>query len=314
LNSFSTITSKLLQDYSQRGILWTIDGMQPVEQVAKSIVSCFELAQTSYYVSTPSCFEKSSRFHGHLDACNHSKLLKLAKSIQSKVPDTQSKIYPVLHLRLGPQISNVLFTEIYNSLPNFHSINAASNEAFLTSKMGDDGFDYEHILATLQIASNNPGCGIMTELEEELFTIDFDSKGLCKSNRLDCEDEEYELDWRLLGKAWKLRRVNHIPRFELHHGFDVMKHDDHELPVDLDVLMQTTTQFGLECGGWFVFAKADRWSYRCNEFSHESNRQVVQSKLMQQVETLRKILHNWFPDTEYTSCASLERVHAIWKF
>ena len=53
---------------------------------------------------------------------------------------------------------------MYACLPNFHPIQGASDEAFTTGKMGEDGLDYEHTLAMLETISRvSPA---MTEIEE----------------------------------------------------------------------------------------------------------------------------------------------------
>lgn len=59
--------------------------------------------------------------------------------------------------------------------------------------------------------------------------------------------------------------------FEIHHGFD--------LPVgarlSVESLLQETTQLGVTVGGWFVFAREDRLSYRSNSFCDSSVGAVV---------------------------------------
>jgi hypothetical protein len=83
--------------------------------------------------------------------------------------------------------------------------------------------------------------------------------------------------------------------------------------------MSLSVQAGLSVGGWFVFAKSDVWSYRCNEFVNhlagESAQHQVKdliAKLECQANALRKAVSHSV-NSGIVTTASLERVDAIWR-
>merc|ERR1712000_289616 len=138
------------------------------------------LTKRGSYFSRPP-FEgkpRSSVFHNHIDAKSHTLLREIIEKIDLKSKTFQNKIYPISSLQLGPQCFNPEFSEIYAKLPNFHRISDALEEAFSTGGMGTETFDYNQILATLETVSEYPdNNGIMTELEEDIFELEFDYDG-----------------------------------------------------------------------------------------------------------------------------------------
>lgn len=323
LTVYEEETMPLLQIYRCRGILSQVNGAQPVEVVTAAVRDAIEpRSERSYYVRSPTPgTELSSRFHSHLDGHNHALVLRMTKMIQERTPSVQAKIYPISYLQLGPQVHDVEFTSVYRSLPNFHAIENATDEAFMTGKMGDVGFDYEQIEATLRVAFDHPGSHVMTELEEELFQLDVDVIGRVHETWLqDPTSSGVELDWKRLTNGWREKQIAHVPQFELHHGFDVPRIASDTLPViALASLMKHSVAAGLRVGGWFVFMKSDFWCYRCNEFANRGTSISHVMTLKKQASQLRAIVNSLLTPSDdkthrrlFTSTASLERVHAMW--
>jgi len=330
LNVYEASTAELLEEYRQRGILTTVDGSRSIDEVTRAMLDAIRPpAVRSYYVQpvVASEAERSSRFHSHLDARDHALLLRMAKVIQERVPDAQSKIYPVTHLLLGPQVKDVAFADVYQTLPNFHTISDARDEAFLTGKMGEEDWNYAQIEATLNVAFAHPGCGVMTELEEELFDLTVDVAGNITEHRpptrkVDGVPSSCAIDWTRLSSGWWEKQIANVPAFELHHGFDLPRGaDEHTPTIALETLMQHTNIAGLQVGGWFVFAKPGMWCYRCNEFANGADAEPFVVKLRDQSNHLRQIVSTLLVSATkkknstrppFHSTASLERVHAIW--
>jgi adenylate kinase len=289
LNVYETSTNELMKKYREMGILISIDGSRSIEQVFSDIMNTLTPSGVkSYYVRDPAPGkERSARFHNHLDAHDHALLLRMTRQIQFRVPSSQNKVYPIEYLKLGPQTQDSKFADVYRSLPNFHSISDAKDEAFMTGKMGDEDFDYDHIRATLEVAFSHSGAGVMTEIEQDLFEMEIDQKENV-SERV--WKNMIDLDWKQIGEEWRSKQIAHVPAFELHHGFDIPKSVSSKLPISLDSLMEQTTRAGLNLGGWFVFAKPDVWSYRCNEFADEGTVQSLIAKVVQQAKDLRVIV------------------------
>ena len=107
--------------------------------------------------------ERSTKWHNHMDAESDVLLSHLVSQVQARVPGAQQKIYPISHLRLGPQTASREFEDVYHRLPNFHPIHEAQDEAFTTGKMGD-AVDYALTAATLEVCFAHPRRGVMTEV------------------------------------------------------------------------------------------------------------------------------------------------------
>lgn len=320
LTVFEKSTQAVLPKFQEMGILAGLNAAEHPEKVTEAIVAKIcaisekeMLRGGSYFLRIPKFGrENTAVFHNHIDAENHRTLREIVSKIEDCSLDFQNKIYPVSHLVLGPQVTDERFASVYQSLPNFHSIVNATEEAFSTGKMGDEGFNYEQVKRTLKTAFKYPNHGVMTELEEDIYEKVFDASGKSEVT-LDRGLTPYTIDWSKISK-WKDKQIANIPRFELHHGFDLPKVSDEEnLPIDLATLCKTTEEMGFSNGGWFVFRKENIWAYRSNEFSNEEYAQCME-KLNRQADQLRGIVKQMLTaERSFTSNCSLEKVHAIWR-
>lgn len=119
----------------------------------------------SSYIYFPSTNElKSSRHHIHIDANNSDELVVVIKEHQNLAPQYQGqlKTYPIEHLLLGPQVKDL--DNVYKRMMNFHTIESASDQEFITGRLGDK-FDPNFMLTVLK-AIKNTGYEYMTEYEE----------------------------------------------------------------------------------------------------------------------------------------------------
>lgn len=314
LDVFEENTLSVMNHFNKMGILAFLEAWKDPESITQDILQIiFQNSienKSSYFLRKPQGEEKSSVFHNHIDAKNHQLLKKIILEIEKESLEFQDKIYPVEYLVLGPQITDSSFSSVYQFLPNFHPIENAKEEAFSTGKMGDNGFDYFQVLKTLTVASKYPNSGVMTELEEDIFEKSFDENGFFTIT-LDRGDTPYTIDWSML-PGWEEKMIFGIPRFELHHGFDIVKLPNEVTPpIDITELNEITNLNGFNTGGWFIFRKSDRWSYRSNEFSNDDYEYCVRG-LNAQANILRDIVEGFLLDRPFTSSCSLEKVHAIW--
>ena len=208
-----------------------------------------------------------------------------------------------------------MFAKTYAQLPNFHPICAADDEVFATGRMGSGGFDLPQVLQTLQAAYSLPNCGVMTELEEEIFDLKVDACAQVEITLDRRASAHTKLNWPGLAD-WQRYSLASVPAFELHHAVDFPKlPGDAEPPVTLKTLMHATAAANFNVGGWFIFSKNDRWALRSNEFSNASQAECV-SRLHKQAIALHNILETHWPaergHRQGSNRASLERVHAIW--
>lgn len=318
LDVFEQNTGPVIQKFSDAGLLVKVDATKTLEAVYENLLSTIseisrrEIEESgSYYLRIPQDAKRSATFHNHIDAKTHSILRSIVHKVEEASLGFQNKIYPVSHLELGPQVEDPEFASLYRDLPNFHPIDNALGEAFATGKMGEEGFNYNQVRETLTAAYQHPNEGVMTELEEEIFQMEWDAEGKEK-NRVERGDTSYEIDWSLLPE-WKDQRVLPIPRFELHHGFDIEKQENETLPpISLSELSGQTTDLGLQVGGWFIFRKKGFWSYRSNEFSNQDYTDAL-AKLQEQAGRLRTVVCKLLPNRQVTSGCSMEKVHAIWR-
>jgi adenylate kinase len=318
LDVFELNTYPVIQKFSDCGLLVRLKADQKPNAVFQDITSTIgEIGRRqiqeggSYYLRIPKAQENSSVFHNHVDAQSHELLRSIIHRVEEVNLRFQNKIFPVSHLQLGPQVEDPDFASVYRDLPNFHSIDNATEEAFATGKMGKDGFDYDQVRKTLEIAFQYPDQRVMTELEEDIFQMDFNARGI-KNIVLDSGNTPYAVDWDQL-PGWKEKQIPQIPRFELHHGFDVVKNEgESHPPIMPSDLSQITSQQGFQTGGWFIFRKTGVWSYRSNEFS---NKDYISSldTLNAQAQRLRNIVAGILSNRKFTSSCSMEKVHAIWR-
>lgn len=54
--------------------------------------------------------------------------------------------------------------------------------------------------------------------------------------------------------------------YEVHFSVDIPQEDRAEPPLQLLTLVRICAQLGIQVGGWFIFAKTDKWAYRSNMF------------------------------------------------
>lgn len=318
LDVFEENTSPVIKCFKDREIYHRIDASKPPEEVQKDIIDVisslwrYEMYQGgSYFLRPPVGQEKSSVFHNHIDARCHLLVREIISEIEAGSRSFENKLYPISHLYLGPQYSNQEFSSVYQKLPNFHPICSAQDEAFSTGKMGSDGFDYDQVKKTLDVAFAHPGQGVMTELEEETFEQIVHEDGRSEVV-LDRGNTPYTIHWDKL-PGYRERQIKNVPRFELHHGFDIKKHEKEENPpIDIAQLSRKTTSVGFETGGWFIFRKEGYWAYRSNQFSNDDY-QTCLDTLKKQGEVLRKIVPTFIGDKTFSSSSSLEKVHAIWR-
>jgi hypothetical protein len=271
--------------------------------------------------------ELSSKWHNHVDAQDDRTLLRIAGGVAALCPSAQQKVYPISHLVLGPQCQAREFESVYHRLPNFHPIAGASDEAFTTGKMGEAGMDYAMVKATLEVCARHPRSGVMTEVEEDLWECEVGGRsgGRVVVTR-DDGDSTSSLDWALLGEGSKGSLITPVPAYELHHAvdfaFEGSEHHRSAPPLDLAVLAaRAHAECGIVAGGWFVFEKADRWAFRSNEFSNASYAACL-ARLQDQVPRLRALVEDMLEQRGgprggarfFDSAASLEKVHAIWRF
>jgi adenylate kinase len=245
---------------------------------------------------------RSTRLHFHVDARDVHEIRAIARAIltRHKAAQGRIKIYPIQSLHLASQTKAM---PIYRHLPNFHPIENADHEAFITGRLGDgDGALMDVVLDVVR----SRGGGIMSELEEYVGEWTLKPDGTLVT------DAQYELtpdDHR--HAAFDANRAPEIPTWELHHGFDVPKADADAMPITLADLAKACQEAGLDNGGWFIFKNEKHWAYRSNEFSNASHDEA-QAKVTEQARALQRVLaeRGIVCDVGF----SLEKVHGIWNF
>ena len=329
LDTFDALTRPLLTRFEALGLLRVVrpPAGTPAAQKACLHAQIRATLAAEAWATLPqrSCFlrppkdsrEQSSVFHNHVDAANPWVLRQIISSVERAVPDAQNKLTPVAHLHLGTQVSDPAYAGLYARLPNFHAIVPAhglATEAFSTGKMGVLGFNYPQVRATLEAAHQHPARGVMTELEEEVYEVAWDPQGSRETvfeRGLTC----HAVDWNALS-PWRKHCLPNLPAFEMHHVVDIPKlPGEANPPIGLAQLTEQTAASDFHLGGWFVFAKEDRWALRSNEFSNDAYA-TCKLRLQDQGEHLRQIVRTLMPAGDarpLTSTASLEKVHAVWR-
>ena len=238
---------------------------------------------------------RSTRLHFHVDAANARAVHDFAVELlrRYKPAQGQVKVYPIEHLQLGPQHARL---PIYPQLPNFHPIENADDEAFITGRLGDG--DRDLMTAALALGRERR---VMVELEEYVgeWTIRAGGELVADSTYALAGDDHTYPEF-----ADKLCRD--IPLWELHHGFDLPKRGEDAPPWRLAELIEACQRAGLENGGWFVFKHDQHWAYRSNEFSSAPEPEA-RAALFSQARAVREIVG-------VDIGCSLERVHGIWIF
>jgi hypothetical protein len=280
-----------------------------------------------------------------VNAYDRNTVESIVRDVHALCPCAENKIYPIADLQLLKQVFDPEFSPVYSALPNFHFIEGSSTEAFTTGKMGESGIDYDHVRATLQVMSRrvlgSPSASphstsssgdssstdgyssSMTAIGEKLFELTWNSKEKTdlKINRND-GDSSVGIDWGEL-PGWQDKMIEHIPSYELHHAVDIPNNSPqlpfhHQKPLELiDInagFNETAHADMFNVGGLFVLYQEGVWAYRTCEFSNSSY-QEAQERLMQQSLLLRRIVADLLPiGTHFSLSASVEKVHAIWRF
>jgi hypothetical protein len=242
---------------------------------------------------------RSTRVHFHVDAKSYGEVLAIAHAILAKHKPAQGqlKIYPIQSLHLGGQLR----LPIYQRLPNFHPIENSRDEAFITGRLGDG--DRALMQVVLDVTRARGG---MAELEEYVGEWTLRSDGSVHADNtwpLVSLDHKYP--------AFDAQLAPQLPRWELHHGFDVPKRPGAPQPLALSELMEACAAAGLDNGGWFIFHNDERWAYRSNEFRDGSQDEAT-ARLAEQARILQALLKARGLEVEIGY--SLEAVHGIWTF
>ena len=185
-----------------------------------------------------------------------------------------------------------------------------------------DGLDYALASATLAVCFARPRRGVMTEIEEDLYELEFGADGGRTVTR-DDGDSTASVDFSRLPPGAEARMIDRVPAYELHHAVDLPKRaGEGRPPVALQALAaRCARDAGCEVGGWFIFEKADRWAFRSNEFSN-AGYAACRGRLEAQATAVRgavtALLREAAGGAEeeeraFTSAASLEKVHCIWQ-
>lgn len=257
--------------------------------------------ERSYFPLPPYRTElvRSTRVHFHVDAKDIAAVRAIARDIYVRDSRAQGqlKLYPIDSLQLGPQIPKL---PVYRRMPNFHPITRSDTEAFITGRLGDGDMQ---LMKTVIAATRERGG--MAELEEYVgeWTL-----GTTNEITADSSYAPLSLDLAELAEFSPLL-LSPIPTLELHHGFDVPKHDHPTPPLALAELIEACAAGGLVNGGWFIFKNAEHWAYRSNEFATEAV-EAGTARLFAQARTLRTILEA--RGLEVPISFSLEKVHGIW--
>ncbi|MBP7133807.1 nucleoside monophosphate kinase [Patescibacteria group bacterium] len=243
---------------------------------------------------------RSTRLHFHIDAPDAKALRAITRRIYAanKGAQGQMKIYPIQHLALGPQVEGL--ADLYDTLPNFHPITNAQNEAFVTGRLGDGDPELMSDVLTVALAQ-----GGMVELEEYIGEWTLKPNG---STVIESSYEPLEVDMRAFA-AHESFLCKSIPPLELHLGFNLPKKPGEALPIPLAELMAACTAEGMENGGWFVFTNEEHWAYRSNEFS-PLGKEAGSLQLLLAANALQRILAARGINCDVSF--SLEIVHGIW--
>lgn len=286
-----------------------IDAERPAAAVEAQVLEVLRITsvatrhERSFYPVPPMRPElvRSTRVHFHVDAPDSGQVRTIAHAIlaRHKAAQGQMKIYPIRSLHLGGQMR----LPIYQRLPNFHAIDTAEHEAFITGRLGDG--DRALVQVVLEETRKRGG---MAELEEYVGEWTLRRDGTVVA---DATYELVALDHEYSDFAANLAPV--LPTWELHHGFDVPKQPgDHDaLPIALPELMGACAVAGLDNGGWFIFKNDAHWAYRSNEFGDGPQADAT-ARVTAQAKALQGLLRARGIDVDIGF--SLERVHGIWTF
>lgn len=122
----------------------------------------------------------------------------------------QNKVYLIESLHSGPQVEKA---KVYEDMTNFHEIKNATDEAFVTDRLGEL-FDPEFIKVVLKVAKPYK---CMIEVDEYLGEWTYDGQDFDPS----FVNENFTEIQKLPLEEYAQHLARDIPPFELHLGFNL---------------------------------------------------------------------------------------------
>jgi adenylate kinase family enzyme len=244
---------------------------------------------------------KSTRFHMHIDSSNTQNIENWIKLFYNLYPEYhgQLKIYLIRNLNVCSQTKTY---NVYQNMINFHNIDDSSSESFITARMGEyyDKNFMNALLKCSELYNRYDSSDFMIELEEYVYEIEYFIDKIVSEVRYTpvpfVRDNKYDY-----------LTLPFIPKYELHHGFDIEYND--KLQIDLDMLKNECEKYDFDNGGWFVF-RNNKNAYRSNEFFNGSLEEAI-DKLNYQTKCLHKIVESFGYTVKIIS--NIEIVHCIWR-
>jgi hypothetical protein len=99
---------------------------------------------------------------------------------------------------------------------------------------------------------------------------------------------------------------------EVHHQIDIPNEigDTDTSPLDFKLLLELSREAEMEVGGWFLFERSERWSYRSNSFLQLETLDHY-NEFLRQYKSFNKLLHKVAPSARHRML--VEQVLGIWK-
>lgn len=99
---------------------------------------------------------------------------------------------------------------------------------------------------------------------------------------------------------------------EIHHQIDITNKtgDTDTNPLDLKLLLELSREAEIEVGGWFLFKRSERWSYRSNSFLKLETLEHY-NEFLRQYKSFHKLLRQVAPSAYHRML--VEQVLGIWK-
>ncbi|MDF5713920.1 MAG: hypothetical protein PUP93_08510 [Rhizonema sp. NSF051] len=99
---------------------------------------------------------------------------------------------------------------------------------------------------------------------------------------------------------------------EVHHQIDIPNEtgDTETKPLDFKLLLELSREAEMEVGGWFLFKRNDRWSYRSNSFLKLETPEHY-NEFLRQYKSFHKLLRHVAPSAYHRML--VEQVLGIWK-
>ena len=199
----------------------------------------------------------------------------------------------------GPQ--RVRQTDIYE----VHTPEKQKSEVFsqlITAERDAGQVRNEDISHILSLISKYPGTVI--EVEKKVFSINQEGKW---SGRLTDDDS--------MLNSFSLPSNSTIAKdlLEVHHQIDIKRNSNSDdEPLSLDDLRQLSVETGLNVGGWFLFERERRWSYRSNSFLPLS---TAKHEFLRQYHLFKEVLEQHLHQNNLKASHRMivERVLGIWK-